>query len=72
MSDESEPVIAVAKAVEESAKTGRALIEAGSNLARFAGKALGTVPEDTIGLLGGDYLRKLRLRNPPRPRTPTC
>ncbi len=63
MGDESDPITAVAKAVEESAKTGRALIEAGSDLARFAGKALGTVPEDTIGLLGGDYLRKLRLRN---------
>ena len=42
MGDESEPITAVAKAVEETAKTGRALVEAGSDLARFLGKALGT------------------------------
>ena len=53
MSDESEAVTAVAKAVEESAKTGRALVEAGSDLAKFVGKALGTVPEDAVGLLAG-------------------
>ena len=42
MGDESEPITAVAKAVEETTKTGRALVEAGSDLARFLGKALGT------------------------------
>ncbi len=63
MSDESDPITAVAKAAEETAKTGRALVEAGSDLARFVGKALGTVPEDTVGLLGGDHLRELRIRN---------
>lgn len=63
MSDENEPITAVAKAVEESAKTGRALIEAGSSLASFVGKALDTAAEDTIGLLGVDYLRHLRIRN---------
>ncbi len=63
MGDESDPITAVAKAVEETAKTGRALVEAGSDLASFVGKALGTVPEDTVGLLGGDYLHDLRIRN---------
>jgi len=64
MSDESEPVTAVAKAVEETAKAGRAFVEASSSdLARFLGKALGTAAEDTVGLLGGDYLHELRLRN---------
>ena len=64
MSDESEPITAVAKAVEETAKAGRALVEAGSSdLARFLGKALDTAAEDTVGLLGGDYLHELRLRN---------
>ena len=63
MGDEDDPVTAVARAVEESAKTGRALVEAGSDLASFVGKALGTVPEDTVGLLGGDHLRELRIRN---------
>lgn len=63
MGDESDPITAVAKAAEETAKTGRALVEAGSNLASFVGKALGTVPEDTVGLLGGDHLHELRIRN---------
>ncbi len=63
MSDESDPITAVAKAVEKTARTGRALVEAGSDLASFVGKALGTVPEDTVGLLGGDHLRELRIRN---------
>ena len=63
MSDESDPITAVAKAVEETAKTGRALVETGSDLASFVGKALGTIPEDTVGLLGGDRLHELRIRN---------
>ncbi len=63
MSDEIEAVTEGAKPVQESAKMGRALVEAGSDLARFLGKALGTVPEDTVGLLGGDYLHDLRIRN---------
>ncbi len=63
MGDESEPVTAVAKAVEETTKTGRAVVEAGSDIARFVGKALGTVPQDAVGLLGGDYLHELRIRN---------
>ncbi len=64
MGDESDPVTAIANAVKETAKTGRALVEAGSSdLARFLGKALGTAAEDTVGLLGGDYLHELRLRN---------
>lgn len=63
MSDESDPVTAVAKAVEESAKTGRVMVEAGSDLAKFMGRALGTVPEDAVGLAFGDYLKELRIRN---------
>ena len=63
MGDEIEAVTEGAKAAQEAAKTGRALVEAGSDLARFVGKALGTVPEDTVGLLGGDYLHELRIRN---------
>ena len=63
MGDEIEAVTETAKAVQETAKTGRALIESGSDLARFVGKALGTVPEDTVGLLGGDLLHELHIRN---------
>ena len=63
MGDEIEAVTEGAKAIQEGAKMGRALVEAGSDLASFVGKALGTVPEDTVGLLGGDHLRELRIRN---------
>ena len=63
MGDEIEAVTEGAKAVQETAKTGRALVEAGSDLARFLGKALSTAAEDTVGLLGGDYLHELRRRN---------
>ena len=60
MGDESEPITAVAKAVEETAKTGRALIEPGTDLAKYVARVLGTVPEDVIGFLVGDPLHELR------------
>ena len=44
------------------AETGRASVESGSDLARFVGKALGTVPEDAVGLRGGDHPHELRIR----------
>ena len=60
MSDEGEPVTAIAKAVEETAKTGRALIEPGTKLAEYVARMLGTIPEDVIGFLIGDPLHELR------------
>jgi hypothetical protein len=60
MSDESNPITAVAKAAEETAKTGRALIEPGTDLAKYIARVLGTVPEDVVGFLVGDPLHELR------------
>ncbi len=60
MSDESDPITAVAKAAEETAKTGRALIEPGTELAHYIARVLGTVPEDVVGFLIGDPLHELR------------
>ena len=60
MGDESDPITAVAKAVEESAKTGRALIEPGTDLAKYVARVLGTVPEDVVGFLIADPLHELR------------
>ena len=60
MGDESDPITAVAKAVQETAKTGRALIEPGTDLAMYVARVLGTVPEDVIGFLIGDPLHELR------------
>ena len=56
MGDEIEAFTEGAKAAQEVAKTGRALVEAGSDLARFVGKALGTVPEDTAELISSHLL----------------
>ncbi len=66
MSDEIEAVTEGAKAVQEVAKTGRAVVEAGSLFSRFVAKALGTAPEDVVGLAFGDYLKELRIRNADR------
>ncbi len=60
MGDEIEAVTETAKAVQEVAKTGRALIEPGTDLAKYVARILGTVPEDVIGLLIGDPLHELR------------
>ncbi len=66
MSDEIEAVTETAKAVQESAKLGQTVIEAGSDLAKYAGRALGTVPEDLVGLGFGDRLRVKRIENATR------
>ena len=63
MSDEAKAVQETAKAVQEIAKATPAVIEAGSNLAHWVGRVLGTAPEDVVGLVGGDYRRQLRIRN---------
>ena len=50
---------AQAEAVTELAKTGGRAIDAGA----FIAKTVGTVPEDLIGLAGGDWLHEQRRRN---------
>lgn len=63
MNEELETAKEFAKAGQEIAKTAGKVIDAGSDLARFCAKALGTVPEDLVGVAGGDYLREVRIRN---------
>ncbi len=60
MGDEIEAVTETAKAVQEVAKTGRALIEPGTDLAKYVARVLGTAPEDVVGFLVGDPLHELR------------
>ena len=60
MGDEIEAVTETAKAVQEVAKTGRALIEPGTELAHYVARVLGTVPEDVVGFLIADPLQELR------------
>ena len=60
MANEIEAVTEGAKAIQEVAKTGRALIEPGTELDKYVARVLGTVPEDVVGFLIGDPLHELR------------
>ncbi len=51
------------KAVAAVAETAGKVVDAASGLGRFLAKMLGTVPEDAVGLLGGDWISHLRSRN---------
>lgn len=48
---------------DEQAKLGQEIIKAFSGLGSFCEKALGSVPQDLIGYLGGDWLRFRRAEN---------
>lgn len=61
----------IGKAVQEAAKTGRALIQPATDLGRWAAGVIGTVPEDLVGLAIGDYFQQLRIRNLDRVRRKT-
>ena len=63
MSDEIEAVTEGAKAVQEVAKTTGKAVDLAQAGGSYLAQMLGTVPEDVVGLLGGDYLRHIRIRN---------
>ena len=63
MSNEIEAVTESAKAVQEVAKTTGKALDAVQMGGAYLGRMLGTVPEDVVGLLGGDLLRQYRIRN---------
>src|SRR5260370_3633702 len=52
---------ASAKAIEEAAKTGSKVIDAGTGLAAYLDRVLGRLPDNLVGFLG-DYLEHKRLR----------
>lgn len=52
-----------AKAVAATATTVGKAIDATSDLGGWVGKVLGTIPEDAVGLLGGDWISEVRTRN---------
>jgi hypothetical protein len=52
-----------AHAVEEIAKTTGKAVDAVAGTGKYVSDALGTVPADVIGVLGGDWLRHARIRN---------
>ncbi len=63
MSNEIEAVTEGAKAAQEVAKTTGKALDAAQAGGAYLARMLGTVPEDVVGLLGGDLLRQYRIRN---------
>jgi hypothetical protein len=49
-----------AKAVQNLATFGTTVVEEGGELTRYAGRVLGTVPEDIVGIVLGEHLRFVR------------
>jgi len=52
-----------AKALKEVAKFGKKALEVSEKLGGFISKVFGTVPSDIIGVIGGDWLHHIRIRN---------
>jgi hypothetical protein len=52
-----------AKAIAEGAKLGQDVVKAVSGAARYVARTVGTVPDDVIGIAGGDWLHEQRKRN---------
>jgi hypothetical protein len=52
-----------AKAIQEVAKTTGSAFELVSKAGAYVGWVLGTVPADLVGVLGGDWLAQVRIRN---------
>jgi hypothetical protein len=63
MSDEIEAITEGAKATREVAKTAGQGLDLVKAACGYLAWMLGTTPQDVIGLLGGDYLRQIRLQN---------
>ncbi|WP_159441345.1 Abi-alpha family protein [Desulfopila aestuarii] len=52
-----------AKAIQEVSKFGVKALDNADKLGGFLSKVFGTVPEDVVGVIGGDWLRHARIRN---------
>lgn len=52
-----------AKAAQEIAKTTGKAVDAAHDVGRFLGRVFGAVPEDLVGILGGDWLHQKRQEN---------
>ncbi len=51
------------KAIQEASKLGTKALETGDKLGGFLSRVFGTVPEDVVGVVGGDWLHQVRIRN---------
>jgi len=55
-----------AKALQELAKFGSKALDSSDKLGSFLSRVFGTVPADVIGVVGGDWLHHVRIRNAAR------
>lgn len=51
------------KTVQEVSKLGTKALGTGDKLGGFLSRVFGAVPEDVVGLVGGDFLHHIRIRN---------
>lgn len=51
------------KAIQEVAKFGSKALDSGEKLGGFLSRVFGTLPADVIGVVGGDWLHHVRIRN---------
>lgn len=51
------------KSLPEALKAGTKVLEISEKLGSFLSRVFGDVPEDIVGILGGDYLHHIRMRN---------
>jgi hypothetical protein len=61
--EETKAVTEVAKATGEVAKLGGKAIDAVTSFGGWLNKTVGTIPEDVLGIAGGDWLKEQRKRN---------
>ena len=61
--EETKAVAEVARATGEVAKLGGKAIDAATGLGSWVSKTVGTIPEDLLGIAGGDWLKEQRKRN---------
>lgn len=70
-SEGSREIVAVASATGKVAEATGKIVDAASAIGKWFGDVIGTVPQDMVGVIVGDYLREVRIRNIDRMRTRT-
>jgi hypothetical protein len=61
--EETKAVAEIAKATGELAKTSGKVVDASTSFGSWLSKTLGTIPEDLLGIAGGDWVHEQRKRN---------
>lgn len=52
-----------AKAIQELSKFGTRALDSADKLSNFLSRVFGTLPADVVGVVGGDWLHHIRIRN---------